>query len=294
MSKQRTEDERMAELFPRTKVENLSLPRLLMGTNWMLGWSHTTPSADHMIQRRFSAPEDFQAMVKAYLSCGIDAMMAPFGNQNGLLEGIRRAEDAAGQHVIKIDTPIIDVSDSAEGRANAERVIARCARNGSEICLIHHSSAESLVSKLKGTMDRLPDYLDMIRQHGMIPGLSAHMPELILYSDRNGYDVQTYIQIYNCAGFLMQVEVEGVRAIIENAKKPVMSIKPMAAGRVSPYVGISFSFATLRPQDMVTVGAHTPEEVYEDVEIALAAIERRFPGMERRSSPNQTAVLGGK
>ncbi len=284
----------MAELFPRTKVENLSLPRLLMGTNWMLGWSHTTPSADHMIQRRFSAPEDFQAMVKAYLSCGIDAMMAPFGNQNGLLEGIRRAEDAAGQHVIKIDTPIIDVSDSAEGRANAERVIARCARNGSEICLIHHSSAESLVSKLKGTMDRLPDYLDMIRQHGMIPGLSAHMPELILYSDRNGYDVQTYIQIYNCAGFLMQVEVEGVRAIIENAKKPVMSIKPMAAGRVSPYVGISFSFATLRPQDMVTVGAHTPEEVYEDVEIALAAIERRFPGMERRSSPNQTAVLGGK
>ena len=196
--------------------------------------------------------------------------------------------------MIKIDTPIIDVTDSAEGRAAAEKVIARCAENGSEICLIHHSSAEMLVSKLKGTMDRLPDYLDMIRQHGMIPGLSAHMPELILYSDQNEYDVQTYIQIYNCAGFLMQVEVEGVRAIIEGAKKPVMSIKPMAAGRVSPYVGLSFSFATLRPQDMVTVGAHTPEEVYEDVEIALAAIERRYPQMERRSSPNKTAVLGGK
>jgi hypothetical protein len=45
---------------------------------------------------------------------------------------------------------------------------------------------------------------------------------------------------------------------------------------------------------MVTVGAHTPEEVYEDVEIALAAIERRFPNMDRRSSPNKTAVLGGR
>ena len=103
-------------------------------------------------------------------------------------------------------------------------VIAQCASNGSEICLIHHSSAEKLVNKLKGTMDRLPDYLDMIRQHGMVPGLSAHMPELILYSDENGYDVQTYIQIYNCAGFLMQIEIEGVRAIIENAKKPVMTM----------------------------------------------------------------------
>ena len=41
----------------------------------------------------------------------------------------------------------------------------------------------------------------MIRDHGMIPGLSAHMPELVVFSDLNGYDVETYIQIYNCAGF---------------------------------------------------------------------------------------------
>ncbi len=283
----------MPNLFPRTMVENISLPRMLIGTNWMLGWSHTTTSADHIIQRRFAEPAPFRKMVEAYLSWGIDAMMAPFGGHEALLTGIKEAEQATGRHIIKIDTPVIDVADSAQSRLEAERVIAECAKNGSEICLIHHSSAEQLVSKLKGTMDRLPDYLDMIRQHGMVPGLSAHMPELILYSDANGYDVQTYIQIYNCAGFLMQVEVEGVRAIIENAKKPVMTIKSMAAGRVSPYVGLSFSFATLRPCDMVTVGAHTPEEVDEDAEIALAAIERRYPNLQRRSSPNKTAVLGG-
>ena len=40
----------MPDLFPRTKVENISLPRMLMGTNWMLGWSHTTTSSDHMIK----------------------------------------------------------------------------------------------------------------------------------------------------------------------------------------------------------------------------------------------------
>ena len=284
----------MSDLFPRTKVENISLPRMLMGTNWMLGWSHTTASADRMICSRYRDAASFRAMVEAYLRWGIDAMMAPFGGHEALLEGIKEAEQASGRHVIKIDTPIIDVGDSAKARAAAEATIAECAANGSEICLIHHSAAEQLVSKLKGTMDRLPDYLDMIRQHGMVPGLSAHMPELILYSDENGYDVQTYIQIYNCAGFLMQIEVEGVRAIIERAKKPVMTIKPMAAGRVSPYVGLSFAFATLRPCDMVTVGAHTPAEVDEDAEIALAAIERRFPDMQRRSSPKQTAALGGE
>ena len=284
----------MSQTFPRTKVENISLPRMLMGTNWMLGWSHTSVSADHMIQSRYQAPSSFRAMAEAYLCWGIDAMMAPFGGHDALLTGLSEAEQALGRHIIKIDTPVIDVTDSPRARAEAEKVIAQCASNGSEICLIHHSSAEKLVNKLKGTMDRLPDYLDMIRQHGMVPGLSAHMPELILYSDENGYDVQTYIQIYNCAGFLMQIEIEGVRAIIENAKKPVMTIKPMAAGRVSPYVGLSFSFATLRPCDMVTVGAHTPEEVDEDAQIALAAIERRYPDMQRRSTPSKTAALGGE
>lgn len=89
----------------------------------------------------------------------------------------------------------------------AQKPPIRAERNGATFCLIHHSSAEQLVNKNKKTLDRLPDYLDMIRQNGMIPGLSAHMPELILYADLNGYDVETYIQIYNCAGFMMQVEV---------------------------------------------------------------------------------------
>ena len=33
----------------------------------------------------------------------------------------------------------------------------------------------------------------------------------------------------------MQIEVEAVRRIIENAKHPVMTIKSMAAGRCTPY-----------------------------------------------------------
>ena len=64
----------------------------------------------------------------------------------------------------------------------------------------------------------------------MIPGLSTHMPESVIY-DRNGLDVETYIQMYNAAGFMMQVEVDWVMRIIRDAKKPVMTIKPMAAGR---------------------------------------------------------------
>ena len=280
--------------FPRTEVAGISLPRMLIGTNWILGYSHTGAAADALIHERNDAAESVRDIVNAYLTYDIDAMMGLYSNAPHVLDGIKMAEDMTGKKVTIIDTPIIDVHDSAESRKKAEAEIAKSAKNGATFCLIHHSSAEQLVRKVDHKIDRLSDYTDMIRQHGMIPGLSAHMPELIVYSDENEYDVQTYIQLYNCLGFLMQVEVEQVRGIIEKAKKPVMTIKSMAAGRVSPYVGISFSFNTLRPCDMVTVGAFTPYEVHEDVEIAMAALEHRFPNLEGRSSPNKTVALGGK
>ena len=36
--------------FPRTSVEGISLPRLLIGSNWVLGYSHRSASADNMIR----------------------------------------------------------------------------------------------------------------------------------------------------------------------------------------------------------------------------------------------------
>jgi len=188
--------------------------------------------------------------------------------------------------MIVIDTPIINVDDNETARREARATIHRSREAGATFCLLHHSSAEQLVNKNRHEIQRLGDYTDMIRQEGMIPGLSAHMPELILYSDENGYDVETYIQIYNCLGFLMQIEVETVNAIIRSAKKPVMTIKPMAAGRVSPFVGFNFVWNTLRDCDMVTVGCTDAEEAAEDVEISLAALERRAPDLEKRASPN--------
>jgi hypothetical protein len=94
-------------------------------------------------------------------------------------------------------------------------------------------------------------------------------------------------------GFLMQVEVEYIHKVIWSAKKPVMTIKPMAAGRVSPFVGLNFSWHTIRPSDMVTVGCYTGEEILEDVEIAMAAIERRPPDLDGRNSPKKSDAMQG-
>ena len=73
------------------------------------------------------------------------------------------AEDNTGEKMIIIDTPIINVDDNADARKEAEKVISNSKKMGATICLPHHVSVEQLVSKNRKTIDRLPDYLKMIR-----------------------------------------------------------------------------------------------------------------------------------
>ena len=63
--------------FPRTEVSGISLPRMLAGTNWILGYSHTGPAADEMIKSRHADPQNVAAIMDAYMEYGIDAVMAP-------------------------------------------------------------------------------------------------------------------------------------------------------------------------------------------------------------------------
>lgn len=281
-------------MFPRTEVGGLSLSRLIIGTNWLAGYSHRSSSADNMIKARHSTPDTIVPMLDVFLSHGVDTIMAPFGMTPAIYEAVKIAEDKNGKEMIMVDTPVINVDDNDAARREAEATIKECAKRGAKICLIHHYSAEQLVNKNRRQITRLDDYTKMIRDAGMIPGLSAHMPELVMFSDENGYDVETYIQIYNCMGFLMQVEVEAVAAIIRGAKKPVMTIKPLAAGRTTPFVGLNFSWATIRDCDMVTLGCFNEAEAEEDIEISLAALERRMPKIAGRNSPAKNqAVLNG-
>ena len=54
--------------FPRTEVAGVSLPRMLIGSNWVLGYSHTSASADAMIKARYATKESAVELLEAYLS----------------------------------------------------------------------------------------------------------------------------------------------------------------------------------------------------------------------------------
>jgi len=77
------------DTFPRTLVGGVSLPRLLIGTNWFLGWSHTSLAKDNFI-KEYQTRERIVAMLTVFLEYGIDAVMGPLSTH--LDDSIREVE----------------------------------------------------------------------------------------------------------------------------------------------------------------------------------------------------------
>jgi hypothetical protein len=154
----------------------------------------------------------------------------------------------------------------------------------------HQAVTDALLDRRAGNIRDIDIYTKMIRERGMIPGLSTHMPESVVYADRTGADVETYIQIYNAAGFLMQVEVDWVQRIIANAQKPVMTIKPLAAGKLLPIVGMGFVWNTIRQQDMVTIGTTTPDEAREIIDLSLDLLSHQMPDYELQKTRSKRSL----
>jgi len=214
-------------------------------------------------------------MLETFLEYGIDAVMGPVSPV--LEEAITETEQRTGQALIRIYTPAFELDSNAASEECAEAVFDRCAASHATFCFPHQMVTDALIDRRAGVIRDLDQYTAMIRARGMIPGLSTHMPEAIVYADRQNADVETYIQIYNAAGFLMQVETDWVMRTISEANKPVMTIKPLAAGRLLPVVGLAFVWNTIRDQDMVVIGATTPAEARESIELSLDLINRRIP-----------------
>jgi len=268
--------------FPRTVVGGVSLSRMIIGTNWFLGYSHTTRAKDAYIKEAVLNRKSIAAILEVFLRAGVDTMM---GLKNPILsEAVKEAEDAVGRKIIFVATPGFPVTRETPSKGwdtgEVERVLDETVESGAVFCMPHGEITDRLLDKCTREIRQMDVLCRLIRQRGMVPGLSTHAPESIIYADETGLDVETYIAIYNAMGFLMHIEVDWVAKTIREAKKPVMTIKPMASGQLRPFQGLTFVWNTIRDQDMVTVGTMTPREAEECIELSLGILERRTGQIE--------------
>lgn len=274
--------------FPRTQVGGVSLPRLIVGTNWFRGFSHTSAAKDRFI-KSYQSVRNVADILTVFAEAGVDAVLG--GDMNTPMhEALQEAEQRSGRRIIRMITPHFNLRPGGPAELEPERVFDQCKAMQATFCMPHQAITDALVDRRDGIIRDLDVYTRMMRERAMIPGLSTHMPETVPYADRQGADIATYIQIYNAAGFLMQVEADWVMKIIHAAKHPVLTIKPLAAGRLLPAVGLSFAWSTIRAQDMVCVGTTTPDEAREIIDLSRALIAHEPPLIELQKTRSKKSL----
>jgi hypothetical protein len=282
-------------MFPRTEIGGLSVSRMIVGINWFMGYSHTSLAKDAFIRDFVMNPKSIADIIEVYLRAGIDTILGPLTTAP-LPDAVREAEDRVGRAMIRISTPIfpVDASTPSEGfdQDAVARILDTEARHGVHVCMPHQATTDALVDRCTRSIRRLSELTVPMRERGLVPGLSTHMPESIVYADACGDDVETYILIYNAMGFLMQLEADWVARIIRDAHKPVVTIKPMAAGQIRPFQALPFVWTTIRPQDMVCVGSMTPDEARELIDLSLNILENRDNTLGLQETRSKASVKG--
>jgi len=276
--------------FPRTTIENISVSRMMVGINWFYGFSHTSKAKDDLIVG-YQTRERLAETLKVFMKAGVDTVYGVRVESTPLLlPAIKDAEQATGRKCATVALPGLDLTPGKKGLDETARILDAHAKIGATFLLPHQATTDALCDRRARVIRDMPKYCRMIRERGMIPGLSTHMPEVPVYADEMGLDVATYIQIYNAAGFLMQIEVDWVHRMIWGRKKPVIVIKPMAAGRLPPLVGMAFVWSTLRDQDAVCVGTLNGDEARELIDISLSVLERHAPTVRLQRTRSKESV----
>lgn len=244
--------------LPTTQIGQLTVTRLACGSNSFFGFSHLSRARDTWLKRHFNDDRLYE-MLKCCARLGVNLFVS--GNNERFARLRVKLEEATGFHLNWACTP------SGPSLAELKAEIDQCRDWGVEICMPHTSFIEQNLNLRDDEITELPEALDYIRRRGMTPGVSTHRPEAVPLAVKHGYDAETFILPLNSLGFLCQVEVEWQERIIRNCPKPIIIIKPLAAGRITPIPGFTFVYERAKPIDTVAVGVMAPEELEEDVQI---------------------------
>lgn len=281
--------------FPRTEIGGISVSRMIIGTNWFLGYTHCTHGKSVSVERMVTNTRSIADIIEVFLRAGVDTIMCPH-TETCMFDAIREAEQRVGRGLTIISTPSFPTSPRTpfDGFDEGEcaRILDGEAAKGVSICMPHTSTTDLLVDQCTREIRQMDVLCRLIRERGMVPGLSTHIPESVIFADETGLDVETYIQLYNAMGFLMHLEVDWVARIIQEARHPVITIKSMAAGQIRPFQALTFSWNTIRDCDMVTVGTMAPEEARELVDMSLEILERRKSTTELQRTRSKQVLAG--
>jgi len=233
--------------------------------------------------REYFTDDRIKEIMRRACELGVNAVISGVQDRlHAILGDLRR--EGLGMHWI--------CTPGGNNAKEVEKEVLWCKEHGVEICMPHQMYTDNNLLPAQSDLLGYDGIAEKIRALGMVPGLSTHRPDTIVAMDKAGKDVEGYVLPLNPLGFLCPFEVEWVQRIVTNSPKPVIVIKTMAAGRITPEIGLPFALHAVKRGDPLALGFSSILEVEEDLQLVRSVLSRRAEQMPLTTSRSK-AVLGG-
>lgn len=248
--------------LPTIALGQHHVSRLIMGGNPFSGGSHTSAEMDQAFLDYYTT-ENIKAALRECEAHGVNAVQAR-GDRH-IMRMLREYRNEGGtlQWIAQTASELRDLPGN----------IRACADAGA-IAVYHHGTRTDGLWR-EGAIDEVRDLLQVMRDSGVAVGLGTHLPEVIEYSEAQGWDVDFYMASVYTLGVArpkngtMGQHLPGERfdapdrdrmcATIRATPKPCLAFKILAASRhcTTPEdvrEAFAYTFANIKPTDAVVVG----------------------------------------
>ena len=243
-----------------TKIGNVEISRLILGSNPFSGFSHQGTEKD-LEMKRYYTTEKIKDTLREAESLGITTVIAradhhimriflEYRDQGGKIQWFAQTCPEAGPH---------------------KTCVERAAAGGAKACHIHGGVMDNLLAQ--GRLDEIPPVIEMLRSRGMLAGIAGHNPAVFEWAEKN-LDVDYYMcSYYNSAHrderaehvagmeeWFLEEDRRIMTGLIQKLSKPVIHYKVLAAGRNDPEEAFDYTVRSMRPADAVCVGVFTKDK----------------------------------
>jgi len=252
--------------FPTFEVEDVAIPKVLVGINPFLGYSHFSEAKSNYFKRVFKDAAAISDVIIKATEFDVTGIYTPADEK--IAEALKQVEKKTG-----IKMTVVGTTYYTFDLAKIEKEVALLKSMGARICLLHGNAVDDLLNTVERIIASAEEMLGLIRDEGMVPGIACHDARAILYSEERSYDSKVFATPVNKTGFWMNHEGLTLR-IIEKIEKPVIALKPFASGRIQPEEGLEFTLST-PGVTAVAIGVANHEEVVQDFKLAKEILSRK-------------------
>ncbi len=253
------------EPLPTVKFGGREVTRLICGANPFYGYSHFNRLFDaHM--REWMTTDRILETLRRCESQGINTWQLHYSRRS--ISDLKAYRAGGG----KMNIFVLSMNQMHEN-PNLVREVAAL----DPIGIAHHGNVTDDKFR-EGRMGEVREFLKLVRDTGVMVGLSCHNPAVIEYVEEKGWDIdyyqacfyrvsRTHEEIVRELGeaplgeVYLERDPERMTAVIRQVSKPCLAFKILAAGRRTNHPeqvakAFDYAFANIKPGDAVIVGMY--------------------------------------